>query len=66
MPDSKIREFGQWITAEEWIDSTAEDDPSIQVVTFEKIIENKIDIRTEVVEEKTHESLQKEREVRDI
>ena len=63
MPDSKIREFGQWITAEEWIDSTAEDDPSIQVVTFEKIIENKIDIRTEVVEEKTHESLQKEREV---
>ena len=66
MPDSKIREFGQWITAEEWIDITAEDDPSIQVVTFEKIIENKIDIRTEVVEEKTHESQQKEREVRDI
>ena len=43
MPDSKIREFGQWITAEEWIDSTAEDDPSIQVVTFEKIIANKME-----------------------
>ena len=42
MPDSKIREFGQWLTSEEWLCLSSEEDPSIQVNTFVNVMENKM------------------------
>ena len=43
LPDSKIRQFGQWITSELWDSISPEDEPSKQVQTFEKIISDKLD-----------------------
>ena len=36
LPDSKIREFGQWLTAEEWDGLTDVSDPSLKVKYFEE------------------------------
>ena len=43
LPDSKIREFGQWITAEPWDEITVQDDPTMQVKVFENLITEKMD-----------------------
>jgi hypothetical protein len=43
LPDSKIREFGQWITIEQWEEIIGESDPTQQVRIFETFIEQKLD-----------------------
>ena len=43
LPDSKIREFGQWITAESWEDVTMLDDTTEQVMAFEKLVTQNMD-----------------------
>ena len=43
LPDSKIRQFGQWITAETWDDISLEDEPTKQVQIFEKMVTQKLD-----------------------
>ena len=35
MPDSKLREFGQWLTSEGWVEVIEESDPTQQVKLFE-------------------------------
>ena len=37
LPDSKIRSFGQWITAETWAGINDEDEPTIQVKILRRI-----------------------------
>ena len=44
LPDSKVRNFGQWITSEKWdCVNACEGDPSQQVYNFEKIVQQKLD-----------------------
>ena len=43
LPDSRIREFGQWIGTEQWGDIEKETDPSGQVEVFESIMMQKMD-----------------------
>ena len=43
LPNSKIREFGQWITSEDWMGLSNDDSPSEQVQNFENIIGSKLD-----------------------
>ena len=43
LPDSKVRQFGQWITAESWDVIVQEDDPSQQVRDFEATIMQKLE-----------------------
>ena len=43
LPDSKIREFGQWIVSEQWAGVKGEVDPSIQVKVFENMMTQKLD-----------------------
>ena len=45
LPDSKLRNFGQWITEETWdcVDA-GEGDPSVQVRNFDDIIKKKLDL----------------------
>ena len=43
LPDSRIRSFGQWITAETWAGFKEEDDPSNQVKKFEQTIAQKLE-----------------------
>ena len=38
LPDSKIREFGQWLTTKSWDLILEEDNPTEQVKVFEKTI----------------------------
>ena len=42
MPESKIREFGQWVTSECWMEVIEENNPSQQVKLFEGFIEEKL------------------------
>ena len=44
LPESGIREFGQWICREEWENITDEDSPTEQVSAFEKVIYSKLDV----------------------
>ena len=44
LPDSKIREFGQWITSEQWEDVIGEDCPSKQVELFENAMNTRLDL----------------------
>ena len=44
LPDSGIREFGEWITREEWACLSDDANPTEQVLEFEKIMENKLDV----------------------
>ena len=41
LPDSKIRDFGQWLTSESWESITDIADPTEQVEVFEKLITQK-------------------------
>ena len=43
LPDSKVREFGQWLTRETWDSIRDTDTPSEQVKVFERIIQGKLD-----------------------
>ena len=43
MPDSKIRQFGQWIVANTWETMEDEDDPNEQVKIFEETLTQKVD-----------------------
>ena len=44
LPDSKVREFGQWITVYSWDEiNQVDDDPSEKVRIFEEIISQKLD-----------------------
>ena len=42
LPDSKIRKFGEWITAESWENISLEDEPSEQVKVFEEKVTQKL------------------------
>ena len=44
LPDSGIREFGQWITGEEWTSITIDANPTEQVTVFEKLVQEKLDL----------------------
>ena len=44
LPDSGIREFGQWILTEEWTEVSAVLDPSEQVAVFKKMVSNEAEI----------------------
>ena len=43
LPDSKVRQFGQWITAESWEGINEDEEPSEQVKKFEGILTLKLD-----------------------
>ena len=43
MPDSGIREFGQWITTEDWSCIVNDANPSEQVTAFENLVQSKMD-----------------------
>ena len=43
LPDSKIRQFGQWIVSEQWAGIKGEGDPSKQVKVFENMMTQKLD-----------------------
>ena len=43
LPDSKLRSFGQWITAETWNGIVDDEDPSNQVETFDELMNQNID-----------------------
>ena len=43
LPDSKIRQFGQWITKVSWDNISSKDDPTKQVEIFENSITQKLD-----------------------
>ena len=43
LPDSKIRDFGQWVVADQWSELKEEHEPSIQVNIFEKKMGQKLD-----------------------
>ena len=42
LPDSKIRQFGQWITAESWKSISIEKEPNKQVQLFENLMTHKL------------------------
>ena len=42
LPDSKIRQFGQWITAESWESISSDKEPTKQVQIFENLITQKL------------------------
>ena len=44
LPDSGIREFGQWVTTEDWSCIVDNDSPTQQVLEFEKLAQSKLDI----------------------
>ena len=44
LPDSGIREFGRWITTEDWSSISDDENPSEQVLAFEKLIQDKLDV----------------------
>ena len=44
LPDSGIREFGQWVVCEEWSRLTDRLTPTQQVEMFEKMVQDKIDV----------------------
>ena len=43
LPDSKVRQFGQWITSETWQEVIKGGEPSDQVKIFDDLIANKVD-----------------------
>ena len=43
LPDSKIRQFGQWITTQSWDNINDSGEPTEQVNTFEDLINHKLD-----------------------
>ena len=43
LPDSKIREFGQWLTSEKWEEMKEGDSPCKQVEIFERRINEKVE-----------------------
>jgi hypothetical protein len=43
LPDSKIRDFGQWITVQSWDEIKVKDEPAKQVTDFERIMTQKLD-----------------------
>ena len=42
LPDSKVREFGQWITSQSWDIISLEDEPTKQVHLFENLVTQKL------------------------
>jgi hypothetical protein len=42
LPDSGIREFGQWITQEDWSCLMDDDNPTEQVSKFENLVQSKL------------------------
>ena len=42
IPDSGIREFGQWITVEDWTSIPEDTSPTEQVIAFEKMVQDKL------------------------
>ena len=48
LPDSGIREFGQWIVSEDWTSVSDNEPPSEQVLKFLHIVSDKIEIFPEV------------------
>ena len=43
LPESGIREFGQWITGEDWTSIPVVANPTEQVTEFEKLVQEKLD-----------------------
>ena len=43
LPESKVREFGQWMTSETWDIIRADEEPNQQVSAFQALIEQKLD-----------------------
>jgi hypothetical protein len=42
LPDSGLREFGQWITGEDWTILEDDDNPTEQVLKFENLVQSKL------------------------
>jgi hypothetical protein len=42
IPDSGVREFGQWITVEDWTSIPEDISPTEQVIAFEKLVQDKL------------------------
>ena len=43
LPESAVREFGQWITEEDWSFMNVNDSPSNQVASFQHLLAQKVD-----------------------
>ena len=43
LPDSRIRDFGQWITSESWESLMDHNEPTQQVIAFEELVNSKLD-----------------------